>query len=90
MLQRSTSQPKLSQSFIRNNSSLVGLSKFAESTSMSTFFNESDKPLQMQKQSFMRKNNSIVSPSSSSVSDCEVLASKENYLARSSMINEQI
>lgn len=44
-------------------SSLMGLGKFAESTSYSTFFPDADKNMSMtmQKQSFVRKNNSIVS-----------------------------
>lgn len=60
----------------------MGLSKFAESTSYSTFFPEPEKNMSttMQKQSFIRKNNSIVS-------DATQNDAKENYLARSSYIS---
>ena len=80
-MSRASSQPKISQTFIKSNS-LVGLSKFAESTSYSTFFPEPERNMttSMQKQSFIRKNNSFVS-------DAAQNDAKENYLVRSSYIS---
>jgi hypothetical protein len=61
-LSRSNSQQKLSQSLTKSNS-MMGLNKFAELISYSTFFPDAQKytPTTMQKQSFVRKNNSMVS-----------------------------
>ncbi len=83
-LNRSNSQPKLSFSLMRNNS-LVGMSKFAETSC--SFFNERERNcvIPLQKHSLLRK----ATLNSSSASDCEVVSCKENNcMGRSCLVGD--